>query len=86
MPIQGSDGGHNGLKNIQDNLQTATYPRLRFGIGSEFSKGNQINYVLGVWTEEEKNILSERITQATKAIISFGLSGISNTMNNFNGK
>lgn len=83
---KGSHGGHNGLRNIQDILNTNKYARFRFGVGSEFSKGNQVDYVLGEWDEEEKNHLKERVETSGKAIISFGLAGINNTMNDFNGK
>lgn len=83
---KGSHGGHNGLKNIQDTLNTNNYPRLRFGVGSEFSKGRQIDYVLGEWEENERKLIKERVETSAKAIISFGLAGIQNTMNDFNGK
>lgn len=83
---KGSHGGHNGLKDIQDTLNTNKYPRFRFGVGSDFSKGQQIDYVIGEWDQEEKKILKERIQTSSKAIISFGLAGISNTMNDYNGK
>ncbi|MFP5470063.1 MAG: aminoacyl-tRNA hydrolase [Bacteroidia bacterium] len=83
---KGSDGGHNGLKSIQETLQTVNYARLRFGIGSEFSKGQQVNYVLGNWGEEELKNLDERIEQATQVIPSFCTAGLDNTMSTFNGK
>lgn len=83
---KGSDGGHNGLKDIQDKLQTATYNRFRFGISDEFSKGRQIDYVLGEWTIEENDKLPERLDKAVELIKSFGTAGINNTMNTFNGK
>ncbi|MFA5619295.1 MAG: aminoacyl-tRNA hydrolase [Weeksellaceae bacterium] len=83
---KGSDGGHNGLKDIQNKLQNQNYPRLRFGIGNDFGQGRQIDYVLGVWTEEEVLKLPERLNVATDAILSFIFAGIANTMNNFNGK
>ncbi len=86
LKSKGSDGGHNGLKHIQEILNTTKYPRLRFGIGSEYSRGNQVDYVLGEWNAEERQTLMERIGKASEAVISFGLSGINNTMNNFNGK
>lgn len=82
----GSAGGHNGMQNIQDTLLTNKFPRLRFGIGGDYKKGQQIDYVLGNWNEEEKEKLSERIEISTKAIKSFALAGIKNTMNEFNGK
>ncbi len=86
MKAKGSDGGHNGLISINEQLQTQNYARLRFGVGSEFKKGQQIDYVLGNWDAEENDQLSERIEKSTKAIISFALAGINNTMNEFNGK
>lgn len=84
LKTKGSDGGHNGLKDIQDKLNTTQYSRLRFGISNEFAKGRQVDYVLGQWTVEESSKLDERLERATKAIISFGLSGANNTMNQFN--
>lgn len=83
---KGSDGGHNGLKNIQTLLQTTNYPRFRFGISDEFKKGQQVDYVLGVWTEEEKELLKERLEVSSEIIKSFALAGLNNTMNTFNGK
>ncbi|MCO6174565.1 aminoacyl-tRNA hydrolase [Flavobacterium sp. NRK F10] len=83
---KGSDGGHNGLKNIQLLLNTNEYPRFRFGISDSFKKGQQINYVLGEWDEEEKEKLQERLQTASEVIKSFALAGLSNTMNTFNGK
>lgn len=86
LKAKGSDGGHNGLKNIQDLLQTTTYPRFRFGISDEFSKGSQVDYVLSEWTSEENEKLKERLETSSELILSFGTAGIQNTMNNFNGK
>lgn len=86
IKTRGSDGGHNGLKDIQDKLNTNGYPRFRFGIGSSFGQGKQVNYVLNPWNEEEEALLIERMETAAKAIISFGLAGIKRTMNSFNGK
>jgi len=83
---QGSDGGHNGLKHINEVLQTTQYARLRFGISAEFSKGHQVDYVLGKWSEEENKALHEHIDRATKAIFSFGLIGLARTMNEVNTK
>jgi len=83
---QGSAGGHNGLTNINEVLQTQNYARLRFGIGSEYSKGGQIDHVLGTWDPEEQEQLEERIAKCGKAITSFALAGLANTMNTFNGK
>ena len=86
MKGKGSDAGHNGLKNIQNMLQTQAYPRLRFGISADFMKGQQIDYVLGEWTEEEKEKLPERINTFAEACLSFTFAGLTNTMNSFNGK
>ena len=83
---KGSDGGHNGLKDIQVFLNTTKYNRFRFGISDTFSQGRQIDYVLGKWIGEEEKILPERIEKAIEAIKSFGLAGMANTMNKFNGK
>jgi PTH1 family peptidyl-tRNA hydrolase len=84
--LKGSDGGHNGLKNINLVLNTQNYTRFRFGISDEFKKGQQVNYVLGDWDEEEKTKLPERLEVASAIIKSFGTAGIENTMSNFNGK
>ena len=83
---KGSDGGHNGLKHIIEILGHDNYPRLRFGIAAEFSKGQQVDYVLGNWNEEERKTLDERIDLAAKACFSFGLIGLPRVMNEFNGK
>lgn len=83
---KGSAGGHNGLININEQLQTQNYSRLRFGVGAEFKNGRQVDYVLGEWNQEETSNLNERIEISTKAITSFALAGIANTMSEFNGK
>ncbi len=83
---KGTDGGHNGLKNIQLLLNSSEYPRLRFGISDSFKKGHQVNYVLGEWNEEEENKLVERLEKTSEIIPSFVLAGLSETMNIFNGK
>lgn len=83
---KGSAGGHNGLTNIQEQLQTQSYARLRFGVGNAFKKGRQVDYVLGEWSKEEQEKLGERIDKTVKAIKSFALAGINNTMSEFNGK
>lgn len=82
----GSDGGHNGLKNIQEVLGTQNYSRLRFGIGSQFAKGKQVDYVLGKWDAEEQKTLKERIELAVNATETFCLAGINIAMNQFNRK
>ncbi|MFZ4783848.1 MAG: aminoacyl-tRNA hydrolase [Flavobacteriales bacterium] len=86
MRGKGSDGGHNGLKHIQQILNTDAYARLRFGVGAEFSKGQQVDYVLGEWNDEEKKTLQERIEVAAKGVLSFGLIGLARTMNDVNTK
>jgi PTH1 family peptidyl-tRNA hydrolase len=86
LKAKGSHGGHNGLKHIQDILQTTAYPRFRFGISDEFSKGQQVDYVLSEWTSEEQEQLKERLDTSSELIISFATAGIHNTMNSFNGK
>jgi PTH1 family peptidyl-tRNA hydrolase len=83
---KGSDGGHNGLKSIQSLLNTTEYPRFRFGISDQFKKGQQVDYVLGEWNEDEKAKLSERLDKSAEIIQSFALAGLQNTMNEFNGK
>jgi PTH1 family peptidyl-tRNA hydrolase len=83
---KGSDGGHNGLKNIQLVLNTSEYPRFRFGISDAFKKGQQVDYVLGEWEDVEKEKLPERFKLAKEIVESFALAGLNETMNNFNGK
>ncbi|MBC8643586.1 MULTISPECIES: aminoacyl-tRNA hydrolase [Flavobacterium] len=83
---KGSDGGHNGLKSIQQTLNSSDYPRFRFGISDDFKKGRQVDYVLGEWNEEETAKLPERLDVAAEIIRSFALSGLDITMNTFNGK
>lgn len=83
---KGSDGGHNGLKSIQQVLNTTDYPRFRFGISDEFKKGKQVDYVLGEWDDQEKTALPERLDMAIAAVKSFALAGLGNTMSEFNGK
>ncbi len=86
IKTKGTDGGHNGLKNIQLLLNTSEYPRFRFGISDEFKKGKQIDYVLGEWNDDENAKLPERLKLASEIIESFVLAGLDNTMNIFNGK
>lgn len=85
LKTKGSDGGHNGLKDIQQFLQTTSYNRFRFGVGADFGKGRQVDYVLGEWNIEESEKLAERFTRSTALVESFVLSGVKNTMNQFNG-
>jgi peptidyl-tRNA hydrolase, PTH1 family len=83
---KGSDGGHNGLKDVQDKLNTTKYNRFRFGISDSFGQGRQTDYVLGEWSKEELQKLPERFDKSIALIKSFGLAGINITMNEFNGK
>jgi len=85
VKTKGSNGGHNGLKDIQNTLNTVNYNRFRFGVGADFGKGRQVDYVLGKWNDDEKKALVERLEKSTEVIKSFILSGITNTMNQFNG-
>ncbi len=80
----GSDAGHNGLKSINEHLQTINYPRLRFGIGNNFPKGMQVDYVLGRWTSEEEPLVKKKIEACVEVIESFVLTGIERTMNSVN--
>ena len=86
IKAKGTDGGHNGLKNIQLILNTSEYPRFRFGISDEFKKGQQVDYVLGEWNAIEKEKLPERFEVAKQIVESFALAGLNETMNSFNGK
>ena len=86
IKTKGSDGGHNGLKNIQLLLNSTEYPRFRFGISDEFKKGKQVDYVLGDWNEDEKTKLTERLDLSSEIISSFALAGLNTTMNTYNGK
>jgi PTH1 family peptidyl-tRNA hydrolase len=86
MKKNGSDGGHNGLKNIQQTLSTNQYPRLRIGVGNNFPKGKQIDYVLGKWSEEEYSILDQKMEIIKDMVLSFCFAGIDNTMNKYNNR
>lgn len=86
MKGKGSDGGHNGLKHINQMLGTEAYPRLRFGIGNDFPRGAQIDYVLGHFTAEQRELMPERLKVAVEAIKSFCLAGLPFTMTHFNNK
>ena len=85
LKMKGSAGGHNGLKDLQDKLNTSQYNRLRFGISDEFAKGRQVDYVLGNWTDEESETLKERLEHCSEFIKNFVMAGIQNAMNTFNG-
>jgi PTH1 family peptidyl-tRNA hydrolase len=82
----GSDGGHNGLKSIQESLGTQDYPRLRFGIGNDFPKGLQADFVLGKWRKEEEPLVKLKIDKAVEVIEMFATQGIAAAMNNVNNK
>ena len=86
MKGKGSDAGHNGLKDIAAKIGTQEYARLRFGIGNDFPKGMQVEYVLGTFTPEQQKLMPERIDMAIEAIKSYCLSGLSFTMTHFNNK
>lgn len=80
----GSDAGHNGLKSIQEALGTSEYPKLRFGIGNNFPKGMQSNFVLSKWTKEEEPVVRNKIDLCVEVIETFATAGINNAMNKFN--
>ncbi len=84
LKAKGSDGGHNGLANIISVLGTTEFPRLRFGIGSNFPKGMQVQYVLGKWEEEELREIEPVMKTCTDLVLSFATIGIERTMNYFN--
>lgn len=82
----GSDGGHNGLKSIQELIGSQAYPRLRFGIGNDFPKGLQADFVLGKWKKEEEPLVKLKIEKAVETIELFGSRGIDAAMNEINNK
>ncbi len=86
LKAKGSDGGHNGLKNINNILGVNTYARLRFGIGDNFHKGFQVDYVLSEWSTDEQKELPEKIDTCIEIIKNFGTLGVERTMNLFNKK
>ena len=86
IKAKGSAGGHNGLKDVEAKLGNQQYARFRFGVGGNYSRGKQVDFVLGTWTKEENSQLIERLPVSVKAITSFGTAGLNNTMNSFNGK
>ena len=83
---KGSPAGHNGLKDIENQLNTSSYARLRFGIGQKTRPFDQVKFVLDQWNETEKTRINKRISVCTEAIVCFGLEGINIAMNRFNGK
>jgi peptidyl-tRNA hydrolase, PTH1 family len=82
----GSDAGHNGLRSIQDTLGTVDYPKLRFGIGNNYPKGMQVEYVLGKWTKEEVPLVLHKIEKSVEVIENFIFTGIERTMTDVNKK
>lgn len=84
LRAKGSAGGHNGLKNIAELLGTEEFARMRFGVGGDFPRGHQVDYVLGEWTEEERAAMPERLKLFGEAILSFATIGLERTMNLFN--
>lgn len=86
LRLKGSDGGHNGLKNITQILGSSDYARLRIGVGNDFQKGRQVDYVLGEWNNEELLTLNERVNIAAETVKAFATIGGSQTMTHFNNK
>ncbi|WP_282115758.1 aminoacyl-tRNA hydrolase [Cellulophaga baltica] len=84
VKTKGSNGGHNGLKDIQNTLNSSNYNRFRFGVGADFGKGRQVDYVLGKWNDDERAAMPERLERSAEVIKSFVLAGITNTMNQYN--
>jgi len=84
LKAKGGHAGHNGLKSIEETLGTTEYPRLRFGIGNEFPKGMQVDFVLGKWTVPEKKIVAKKIEKCTEAIENYVIAGPELTMNSLN--
>jgi PTH1 family peptidyl-tRNA hydrolase len=80
----GSDGGHNGLKSLQDVLGTTNYPKLRFGIGNNYPKGTQVDFVLGKWQQEEEPLVKKKIETCVEVIETFAAAGINTSMNKYN--
>jgi len=81
---RGSAGGHNGVQDVIDHLDTDAFPRLRLGIGDLFARGNQVDYVLSLFTEEEQPVIDEAVTRARDAALTFVTDGIVVAMNRFN--
>jgi len=86
MKAKGGDAGHNGIIDIIEKLGTSAFPRLRIGIGNNFSRGRQADYVLGVWTKSEEKLMGERINIAAQMVLSFVTLGIEKTMTGYNNK
>ncbi|MBO7312313.1 MAG: aminoacyl-tRNA hydrolase [Alistipes sp.] len=86
MRKNGSEGGHNGLKNITELLGDNQYARIRFGVGGDFPRGHQVDYVLGEFSDEERKAMPERLKLFGDAILAFSTIGADRTMNSYNGK
>ncbi len=86
IKAKGTHGGHNGLRNIQEITDSSVYPRMRMGIGDEFSKGHQVDYVLGEFSKENQKELDAYIDRAVEAILAFTTIGLERTMNTYNTK
>ena len=86
LRAKGSAGGHNGLKNIAELLGTEEFARMRFGVGGDFPRGHQVDYVLGEWTADERAALPERLKVFGDAVLSFATVGLARTMNEYNKK
>ena len=80
----GSAAGHNGLRSIEEVLGTSSYPRLRFGIGNNFPRGRQVDFVLGRWSEDELPLVKQKVEKSVELVESFATSGIERTMNQYN--
>ena len=86
VKTKGSDGGHNGLKDIIATLGTQNFARLRFGVGSEFTQGRQVDYVLGEWSPDQNETMPERLEVCVEIIKGFVTIGLQQTMNSWNNK
>lgn len=86
LRASGSGGSHNGMNHIIETLGRNDFPRLRIGIGKDYPRGLQVDYVLGRWTRSEEAILEKRIPLAAEAVISFATQGLARTMNEYNSK
>ena len=86
MKQNGSDAGHNGLKHIAQMLSTQNYNRLKFGIGNDFPRGGQVDFVLGKFSSEDNKVINEKVAVACDAIKAFALSGIQFAMCHYNNK
>jgi peptidyl-tRNA hydrolase, PTH1 family len=84
LRASGSDGGHNGLKSIQETISTVNYPRLRFGIGATYPKGRQIEFVLGKWDPVEIPVVKKKVDKSVEVIESFAVRGLAAAMNEVN--